>query len=234
MFRTILIVTVASVAAISNAAVSVVPNANAAVEANAFFNIASTTTTRVYQFVINSNQLGAHTGEFLNGLTWRLNGGGRTFGGASFSSFDIYLGPGVSPAASGSVFAANYSGTRVQVRSGGLTFAAGTFTGGSFPNAFGPVISFSHYLYTGGHLIIEMRYSTISPTGPFFDAADLNAAGYGTDYKAWWSIPSTATGSIPAHFMVTQLSSSPVPEPASMIALGLGAAALLRRRRKKA
>jgi hypothetical protein len=37
-----------------------------------------------------------------------------------------------------------------------------------------------------------------------------------------------------ANFVITKLSAQPVPEPASIAALGLGALALLRRRKKSA
>lgn len=223
--------------AVAGSAQIVVPNAYENTPGTSTF-LYMVTTGRTYQYLINENQLTGLVGQNLNGLQMRLPVSATVNwppADASFANFDIYIGPGVTPAARSTTFANNYSGAKTQVRSGSLTFATGAFSfGGSPVNAWGPTISFNNYLYTGGHLTIEMRHSgmTGTTTTRSFDALSTSTAGYLVDFAALWTGSYTPTTGSAGNFFITRISASPVPEPASMLALGIGLAALARRRRQ--
>lgn len=222
----------------------VVPNAFAATEAPSTFSLTSTSTAgRTYQYTIAASQLTGFVGQNLTGMTWRLgNGATAAWPGVvtSFTQWDIRIGAGVAPSAMSSTFANNFTGGNTLVRSGALAFGAGSFTSGASgttPNAFGPVVGFStNYLYSGGDLCVEMRFSAQSgaTNQPAFDAvaATDTANGWGTLFAGRWTSSSAGTTGGNANLLVTNFTSTAVPEPATMAVLGLGAAALLRRRRK--
>lgn len=231
---------IAALACATMGMAQVVPNGFDNTPANATFALTSTVTTRTYQMQINANQLTSVVGMNLAGLQFRLNETATSDWPATnvdFTQFDIYIGQGVDPSVRSTTFADNFVGSPTQVRSGALTIGAGSYSStGSPVKPFGPAISFSDYLYTGGHLTIEMRYSTQSTgTQPSFDAANSSTAGYGTDFGASWAADSTATtatNSFTANFLVTKLVARPVPEPATLVVLGLGTLAAIRRRRR--
>ena len=66
---------------------------------------------------------------------------------------------------------------------------------------------------------VDLRTVTLSGSNIFFNAFDTNATSSSTDHGLNFTL-------------VDNVVVTPVPEPASMLALGLGAAAMLRRRRK--
>lgn len=222
----------------------IVPNAFAATEAPSSFSLTSTATAgRTYQMTIAASQLTGMINHNISGLTFRLNNAVTApwpSVATSFSSWDIYMGAGVAPSAMSNTFASNFTSGPTQVRSGALTFNPGDFSiggSGTTPNAFGPTINFtSNYLYTGGDLALEMRFSAQSgaTNQPAFDgvAAADPGNGWGTSFAGRWTANSAGTTGGNANFLVTKFTSTAVPEPATMAVLGLGAAALLRRRRK--
>src|SRR5688572_13556144 len=93
---------VMATAAVSGAQV-VVPNGFGNTPANGVFSLTATAAAgRTYQFMIHQNQLTSVVGQQLNGLKFRLNESVTANWpsvATSFSFFDIYIGPGVDPAA---------------------------------------------------------------------------------------------------------------------------------------
>jgi hypothetical protein len=218
----------------------VVPNYTATTEGDGTFALTSTGTTgRTYQMTIASSQLAGIVGLEITGMAFRLNGPGTANWppvDANFSFWDIYMGPGVAPGSMSNTFADNFTAAPTQVRSGALTFAAGSFTFGSTPNAFGPTIAFNTgYVYTGGNLTIEMRFSqqTGATTQSPLDAVTASGGpgnGWGVDFAARWTGNAQGTTGANGNFLVTKL--EVVPEPATLTALGIGLLALLKRRRQ--
>lgn len=231
---------IASLAIAGAAHAVVVPNYTAATEGDGTFALTSTAAAgRTFQMTIAANQLTALNGLILTSIAFRLNGAAAAawpVTNASFTAWDIYLGPGVAPSAMSNTFALNFSGAPTQVRSGGIMFTAGSFTAGSSPNAFGPKIMFdTGYLYTGGDLTMEIRFSqqTGATTQSPLDAVAASggpANGWGVDFAGRWTGNYAGTTGTNGNFLVTEFQA--VPEPGTLAALGLGALALLRRRRR--
>ncbi len=222
----------------------IVPNAFAGTEAPSTFSLTSTSSLgRTYQYTISAAQLTGVVGQNLTGMTFRLGNGATAAWpptNTSFTQWDIRVGAGVAPSAMSNTFASNFTGTPTLVRSGALSFNAGDFTfgaTGTTPNAFGPNIAFNtNYLYGGGDLAVEMRFSAQAgaTNQPAFDAvaATDTGNGWGTAFAGRWTGNVAGTTGGNANLLVTRFSSAAVPEPATMAVLGLGIAALLRRRRK--
>lgn len=194
---------------------------------------------RTAQLIINKNQLGGMAaGSIITGMAFRLwNGAVSTYTGATWSSYDIRVGESVAPNAATTTFATNFVGSSTLVQTGALTMSGFTSgASGTTPNAFCNTINFSTpFVYNGGHLAIEIRHAGSNITNPantFCDAVATTGVGYGTDYTSFTATGNTATVGAQATFTMTKLSYTAVPEPATMAALGLGVAALLRRRRK--
>jgi len=216
----------------------VVPNANAGVEGDGTFSLTSTEAGgRTVQLTMAAGQLAGLVGQSITGLEFRLNGASTAAWpptGANFAQWDISVGPGVAPSAMSNTFAANFSGAPTLVRSGALAIAAGSYTVGGSPNAFGPAINFTTpYAYAGGNLTIEMRFSaqTGATTQSPFDAVLASggpANGWGVDFAGRWVSNSTAISGGNANFLVTNLVA--IPAPASIALFGAMGLAARRRR----
>lgn len=196
---------------------------------------------RTGQIIMNSNQLGGiQVGDSITGISFRLyNGAVSTYTGASWTSYDIRVGQSVAPNAATTTFATNFVGSTTLVQTGALTMSGYTSgASGATANAWGNVINFSTpYIYTGGHLAIEIRHTGSNITNPansFLEAVANTGIGYGTDYTSFTGTGEAATVGAAAAFTMTRISYAPVPEPATLAALGLGSLALIRKRRKNA
>jgi PEP-CTERM motif len=243
--KKILIVSALAVLTVSANAVDVVA---ANLYANTPFSPASGLNTvirdtgqaRTAQLLINQNQLGGMTaGSIITGMAFRLwNGATSTYTGATWTSYDIRIGESVAPNLATTTFASNFVGGNTLVQTGALTMSGFTSGNtGATPNAWQNTIAFTTpHVYTGGHLLIEIRHTGSNITNPantFAEAVTTAGIGYGTDYRSFTATGNTATTGAQASFTMTKLSYTAVPEPATMAALGLGVAALLRRRRSK-
>lgn len=216
----------------------IVPNYTAGVEADGTFSLTTTTTAgRTFQLTMAAGQLTGLVGQQIAGLQWRLNGAAATAwppANVTYADWDIFVGPGVAPSAMSNTFASNFTSAPTQVRDGALAISAGAYSSGSSPNAFGPTLAFdTPYLYTGGDLTIEMRFSAQvgSTTQSPFDAVLASggpANGWGVDFAARWTANAAGTTGSNGNFLVTNLV---VPAPASLALLGLSMGVGLRRRR---
>jgi len=187
---------------------------------------------RTYQLLIHESLLTDMVGLELTGLTWRIPASATSdwpTADVTFNNYDIYLSGSVTPANRSLTFANNIVGPQTQVRSGPLNIPTGSYTFGDSPNAFGPTIDFNNYLYSGGHLLVEIRHTGFSGTSRSVDALLSSTAGYGTLFSGAWTGNYAGTSGSQGNFSIVQFSA--VPEPATTALLGLGLLAALRRRR---
>lgn len=210
----------------------VVPNDFANTTGTATFLGPFANSQRTYQLLIHENQLNDFVGLPLNGLTWRLPASAVANWPAStttYNNFDIYLSESVAPANRSLTFADNIVGSQTQVRSGSLAIGADSFTFGSSPNDFGVVIDFDQWLYTGGHLLVEIRHSGSDGASRSVDAIGTAHPGYLNDFSAAWTGNYMGTSGSQGNFSVIQLRA--IPAPGSIALLGIALAAASRRRR---
>lgn len=188
---------------------------------------------RTYQLLVHEDQLTDLVGLSLTGLAWRLPASAIApwpTVDAIYGDYDIYLSGSVAPADRSFTFADNIVGTQTQVRSGGLSISADTYPFGSSPNLFGPTIEFDqNWLYSGGHLLVDIRHTGFSGTSRSVDALSTSTPGYGTQFSAAWTGNYLGTSGSQGNFSIFQFTAIPAPSAAAV--LGLGLVAGLRRRR---
>ncbi len=166
-------------------------------------------TARTVQLLLNESLLSPYIGKEIKGLTWRLGPAASANWPATdqtFLNYDIYLSGSVAPENRSLTFANNVVGTQTLVRTGSLVISAGSFTSGMSPNKFGQVINFtSGYLYTGGHLLIEIRHSGTGGLSTSTDAVGTAITGYGTLFSACWASGAAAVSGSQGNFIITQI-----------------------------
>lgn len=215
----------------SERATFVVPPNYAGVQATATFLGPLSSAQRTIHFLIRDTVLTPLLGQEITAITFRLLASASSNWPAAdvtFSNYDIYLSPGVAPENRSFTFADNIAGPQKRVRSGPLTIPAGSFPFGGSPTTFGTDINFdSAYVYTGGHLLIEIRHTGFTGTSASVDAASTSSSGYAFLYSSCWASSYTATsGALQANFAVSRLNArNPVSvvnltETASQFTLG--------------
>jgi hypothetical protein len=192
------------------------------------------------QQVYSANLLaGLPNGAVINGFRMRLAPGQSTVTSAvSSPNFDISIGPSVFPPGSlSTVTASNQGPGTVLARSGPITFPANSFIGGSNPNPWGPLISFTTpYTHTSGTDLLltfsDRAFTSLvtldAQAGLFGDAQGRQNVG---TYNS-----STVPQNVNGFAIIVQLNYSVVPEPTTVALVGLGvvtAAGLWWRRRRQ-
>jgi len=174
------------------------------------------TGARTYQLLIHEDQLVGIVGQEIQAISWRLPTGASSNWPATdvtVTNYDLYLSPGVTPADRNLTdFSLNAAGPQKQVRVGSLFIPMNSYTFGNIPNNWGPEIMFdSLYLYTGGHLLIELRL-TGTGNSQSTDAVGTSTTGYGTQFSACWGSGFTANSGSQGNFAVVRLTTDdPVP-----------------------
>jgi hypothetical protein len=182
-----------------------------------------------YQQVYRSTEFAAAGSSILiSAMRFRLDGPT----GAAFSdtiTWSLRLSTtSAAPDGLSSTFASNIGGDVVTVFSGTQTMSA---TAVGSPRPFDAVITFSTpftYTFANGNLLWDVTRTSSNPAHSM-DAVNVT----GDSVSRVFATSATAsTGTADTLGLVTQFEYTAVPEPATMAALGLGIAALLRRRKK--
>jgi len=173
-------------------------------------------TPRTYQLLIHESLLIDLVGKELHAVSWRLPTSATSDWPATevtVTNHDIYLSESVTPAdRSLTDFSANVVGPQKMVRAGTLVISPNSYTFGNTPNIWGPEIMFdSLYLYTGGHLLIEIR-QTGTGSSRSVDALSTTTSGYGTLFSACWGNGFTANSGSQGNFSIVRLTADdPIP-----------------------
>jgi hypothetical protein len=225
-------------------------------------NTAFRNAPRAYQSFIDSTQLAGLTQPtFITGISLRLMS--ASLGSATtnppadwpsqtlnFSDFTVRIGsPSAAIVTAGEIpvttttFNQNFGADVVTARSGALSLSTGAFgfnpsSTPAAPNPWGPTITFTTpFLYTPGQdLIYAISHSGYAPAGefqPFFSSGDYANSVADAVSSTTSSSLDAAPGGFSSPYLV-QFTTEPIPEPATMTVLALGAVAALRRRNRKA
>lgn len=195
----------------------VVPSNYETTPGTAAFTGPLATTARTYQLLIEESLLTSILGMEIQTISFRIPTSATANWPAAetvYSSFDVRLSESVTPAARSLTFADNIVGPQKLVRSGSLSIPTDSYPFGGTPvNGWGREILFdSAYLYTGGHLLIEIRHSGYTGTSRSLDAIGTTTTGYGTLFSACWQSGNTATTGLAGNFSINRLAADdPVP-----------------------
>jgi hypothetical protein len=171
---------------------------------------------RTYQLLIHESLLTDLVNKEIQAISWRIPTSATAnwpTADVVFAAYDIYLSGSVAPADRSLTFADNIVGPQTQVRSGPLTVRQDEYTFGNVPNDFGSEIVFNNlWLYTGGHLLIEIRHQGFTGTSRSTDANNTSTPGYGTDYSACWTGNYAGTSGSQGNFSIVKLTyDDPIP-----------------------
>ena len=168
---------------------------------------------RTYQLLIRDSLLTSIVGYNITAISWRLLQSASSnwpASAVSFTNYDIYLSGSVAPENRSLVFAQNVVGVQKLVRSGSLNIPAGSYPSGLVPNNFGPEITFdSNWVYTGGHLLIEIRHTGFTGTSSSVDAVGTSVSGYGFLFSACWTGNYSGTSGSQGNFAIVRISADP-------------------------
>jgi len=187
----------------------VVPAAYAGIGGTATFLGPLANAQRTYQLLIHDTLLVGLAGQQITGISWRIPVSATSnwpTTDVNFTNYDIYLSGSVPPAnRSLTNFSDNVVGPRTQVRSGGLTIATDSYPSGGNPNPWGVEIATTSWLYTGGHLLVEIRHTGFTGTSRSTDAISTSTSGYGTQFSACWTGNYAGTSGSQGNFTVLRL-----------------------------
>lgn len=132
-------------------------------------------------------------------------------------------------------FANNVGGDDMIVRNLGSLSLSSANTGGP-PKDFDIIIPFDNsFVYdpSQGNLLLDVRQMSGPTAIGFWDAENRRGDSVSRIYTSNNPADGPTADQVDSLGLVTRFDYTPVPEPASMIALGLGVAALAARRRRK-
>lgn len=196
-----------------NALFHVVPPAYTGTPGTSTFLGPLANAARTYQLLIHDSMLTSLVGKRLTGLSWRIPTSATAawpVADVTFTNYDVYLSGSVAPANRSLTFASNVVGVQTQVQSGSLTIPMESYPFGGSPNAFGPEITLTPWLYSGGHLLVEIRHAGFSGTSRSTDAIGTAISGYGTLFSAAWVGNYTGTSGSQGNFTVIRLTADSV------------------------
>lgn len=177
------------------------------------------------QAVYSANLLsGLPNGAIINGFRMRLAPGQATVTSAvSSPNFDISVGPSVfHPGSLTASTTGNQGPGTVLARSGPITFPANSFVGGSNPNPWGPLISFTTtYTYASGTDLL-FTFSDKAFTGAVvMDAqANLFSNAQGRQNVGVYN-SATVPQNVDGFALIVQLNYATVPEPTTLALSGV-------------
>ena len=186
----------------------VIPPAYASIGGGVTFTGPLANTQRTYQMLIHDTLLTALVGKQIAAFSWRLPTSATAAwptAGVTYANYDVYLSGSVPPANRSLTFAQNVVGVQTRVRFDSLAIATGSYVFGGNPNEWGPEITFTPWLYTGGHLLIEIRQNGFTGTSRSVDAISTSASGYGNEFSACWVGSYTGTTGSQGNFSIVRL-----------------------------
>lgn len=178
-----------------------------------------------FQQVYAPSQLaGLPVGSIITGMQLRLDSSFLESPASTVANFDVSIGPSnFAPGSLSSSVVANQGAGTVLVRSGSLTFNAGSFPVNNSPNSFGPLINFTNsFTYNGGNLLLTVSHTAPSAELDFDVGSGIAGAQIfqAQSYNASTLTDSSLDTGIAVQFTFT----TAVPEPATMFAVGIGTA----------
>lgn len=243
-WRKAMLVAFAPIAALAfassaEAAFIVAPNANSEVEAPvmSFSPLGNGGGTFTTQMIVSVSQLGAlAAGDRITSLGFRLDTSQATrTTDADFTRFDIQIGSAMRPFASQShLFDVNMGMDTIVARSGALTIAGNTVTGGAKNgNRFFDIDFVQNFTYAGGDLVITIRsagtnFIGVDAIAP--SASTIRTTGNGGD-NAFFGTPNYNAPVIRLGTAAATVGAVPEPSTWTMMIGGFGLAGGILRRR---